>query len=123
MNLSKTLFASHHNCQTLRAQQIKSAISAAFLQTRIPLCIVQIIRNALKYVSWKDYKAVVVGLKQTYQAETQALALQVNRFMLEFEDRMQAYLRAGQLHKRVDRILFLCVHLTLLTCSTVEIYL
>lgn len=32
-------------------------------QTHIQLCIIHMVRNSLKYVSWKDYKAVTSGLK------------------------------------------------------------
>ena len=32
------------------------------------------VRNSLKYVSWKDYKAVTADLKRIYQASTEALA-------------------------------------------------
>ena len=39
------------------------AINTVFPQTRIQLCIVHMVRNALKYVNWKDYKAVTQGLK------------------------------------------------------------
>lgn len=34
------------------------AINAVFPETNIQLCIVHMVRNSLKYVSWKDYKAV-----------------------------------------------------------------
>src|SRR5690606_37126773 len=34
------------------------AIAAEYPQTRIQLCIVQLVPNSLKYVSWKDYKAI-----------------------------------------------------------------
>lgn len=33
------------------------------------------VRNGLKYVSWKDYKAVTAGLKAVYQAPTEEAAL------------------------------------------------
>lgn len=33
------------------------------------------VRNSLKYVSWKDYKAVTGGLKMVYQAPTEEAAL------------------------------------------------
>ncbi len=33
------------------------------------------VRNSLKYVSWKDYKAVTSGLKAVYQAPTEDAAL------------------------------------------------
>lgn len=50
------------------------AINAVYPQTKIQLCIVHLVRNSLKYVSWKDYKAVTADLKQVYQAPTEAQA-------------------------------------------------
>jgi putative transposase len=51
------------------------AISSVYPQTHIQLCIIHMVRNSLKYVSWKDYKAVTSGLKTVYQAPTEAAAL------------------------------------------------
>jgi len=48
------------------------AIEAVYPETRIQLCIVHMVRNSLKYVSWKDYKAVIRDLKMIYQAPTEA---------------------------------------------------
>jgi transposase-like protein len=57
------------------------AIQAEYPQTRIQLCIVHMVRNALKYVSWKDYKAVTADLKRIYQSATEAEARQeLDRF-------------------------------------------
>ncbi|MDP0193441.1 transposase, partial [Glaesserella parasuis] len=39
------------------------------------LCIVHLVRNSLKFVSWKDYKAVTADLKQVYQARENLTAL------------------------------------------------
>lgn len=39
------------------------AINAVFFQTQIQLCIVHMVRNLVKYVPWKDYKAVTEDLK------------------------------------------------------------
>ncbi|MGH8399246.1 MAG: IS256 family transposase [Gammaproteobacteria bacterium] len=50
------------------------AIAAVYPETRIQLCIVHLVRNSLKYVSWKDYKAVTADLKKIYQAATEAEA-------------------------------------------------
>ncbi len=38
------------------------AINAAFPNTQIQLCIVHMVRNSVKYVPWKDYKAVTADL-------------------------------------------------------------
>ena len=51
------------------------AISTAFPQTQIQLCIVHMVRNSMKYVSWKDYKAVSADLKKIYQSATEDDAL------------------------------------------------
>lgn len=51
------------------------AINSVYPQTHIPLCIIHMARNSLKYVSWKDYKAVTSGLKTVYQAPAEEAAL------------------------------------------------
>ncbi|ASG90628.1 IS256 family transposase [Salmonella enterica] len=51
------------------------AINSVFPQTHIQLCIIHMVRNSLKYVAWKDYKAVTSGLKAVYQAPTEEAAL------------------------------------------------
>ncbi len=40
------------------------AINSVYRKTHIQLCIIHMVRNSLKYVSWKDYKAVTSGLKR-----------------------------------------------------------
>ena len=42
------------------------AVRAVFPQTRIQLCIVHMVRNSTKYVSYKDLKAVCCDLKRIY---------------------------------------------------------
>ena len=44
------------------------AINAVFPKTQVQLCIVHMIRNSLKFVSYKDYKEVVIDLKKIYTA-------------------------------------------------------
>jgi len=44
------------------------AINTVFPSAKIQLCIVHMVRNSLKFVSWKDYKAVTKGLKLIYQS-------------------------------------------------------
>jgi len=46
------------------------AINTAYPQTKIQLCIVHMVRNSLKFVSWKDRKAVAADLKKIYQSMT-----------------------------------------------------
>jgi putative transposase len=51
------------------------AINTAFPNTQIQLCIVHMVRNSMKYVSWKDYKAVTADLKRIYKSVTEEEAL------------------------------------------------
>jgi transposase-like protein len=46
------------------------AINTVFPQTEIQLCVIHQIRNSLKYVSYKDQKALMADLKTVYQALT-----------------------------------------------------
>jgi len=50
------------------------AINAVFPKTEIQLCIVHMVRNSLKFVSWKDRKAVATDLKEIYRPATVDLA-------------------------------------------------
>ncbi|SCZ64403.1 Transposase, Mutator family [Photorhabdus luminescens] len=56
---------------------VPDAINSVYLQTHIQLCIIHMLRNSLKYVSWKDYKVVTGGLKTVYLAPTEIAALNV----------------------------------------------
>ncbi|MBM5110419.1 IS256 family transposase [Vibrio parahaemolyticus] len=51
------------------------AINTAFPEMQIQLCIVHMVRNSVKYVPWKDYKAVTTDLKKIYQSSTEDEAL------------------------------------------------
>jgi putative transposase len=46
------------------------AIEAVYPKTQIQLCIVHQIRNSLRFVGWKERKAVAAGLKTIYGAAT-----------------------------------------------------
>ena len=47
------------------------AINTVYPDTHVQLCIVHMVRNSLRYVSWKDYKPVTTGLKAIYQSATE----------------------------------------------------
>lgn len=51
------------------------AIAAAFPEAQIQLCIVHMVRNSMRFVPWKDYKAVTADLKKIYQSVTEEEAL------------------------------------------------
>lgn len=52
------------------------AVNAVFPDTRIQLCIVHMIRNSTKYVSYKERKPLCADLKNIYQAPTEKEGLQ-----------------------------------------------
>lgn len=63
------------------------AINTVYPNTHIQLCIVHMVRNSLKYVSWKDYKAITCDLKSIYQLSTEEEALlELERFSETWDD-------------------------------------
>ncbi len=60
------------------------AVNTVYPQTKIQLCIVHMVRNSLKYVSWKDQKALCAELKLIYRSATEEVAL---RELDDFETR------------------------------------
>jgi transposase-like protein len=49
---------------------LPEAIEAVFPQTQVQLCIVHKVRNSLRYVPWKDRRAVAADLRAIYGAAT-----------------------------------------------------
>lgn len=75
------------------------AINSVFPQTHIQLCIIHMVRNSLKYVSWKDYKAVTSGLKAVYQAPTEEAALMaLDAFAGEWDDKYPQISKSWRAH-------------------------
>lgn len=50
---------------------LPEAIEAVYPQTRVQLCMVHLMRNSLRYVPYKDMKAVATDLKAIYSASTE----------------------------------------------------
>ena len=50
------------------------AVRAVYPNTRIQLCIVHMIRNSTRFVSYKDLKKVCADLKEIYTASTEIVA-------------------------------------------------
>ena len=48
------------------------AIGAVFPKTQVQLCIVHMVRNSLRFVSWKDRKLIAADLKKIYQSISQS---------------------------------------------------
>ena len=75
------------------------AIGAEYPQTKIQLCIVHMVRNSLKFVSWKDYKAVTSDLKKIYRSATEAEArLELDAFSEKWEDRYPQIAKSWRTH-------------------------
>ena len=60
------------------------AIEAVFPKAIVQTCIVHMIRNSMRFISWKERKAVVADLKPIYQAATEQAAEQA---LEEFESK------------------------------------
>ena len=56
---------------------LPEAIQSIFPDTRIQLCIVHMVRNSTKFVSYKDRKSLCSDLKKVYSAATEREALQL----------------------------------------------
>lgn len=75
------------------------AINAAFPNTQIQLCIVHMVRNSVKYVPWKDYKAVTADLKRIYQSKTEDEALlALEQFSDKWDDKYPQISRSWTAH-------------------------
>ncbi len=73
------------------------AINAVYPEARIQLCIVHMVRNSLRFVSWKDYKAVTRDLKAIYQAATEEAGLQaLEAFSSAWDNRYPQISRSWQ---------------------------
>ena len=66
------------------------AINANFPNTQIQLCIVHLIRNSLKYVSYKHKKELIGDLKLVYKATTEEQALY---YLDKFEEKWNNFVK------------------------------
>ena len=75
------------------------AIAAEYPETKVQLCIVHMVRNSLKYVSWKDYKAVTAGLKDVYQSPTETAArAALERFAEQWDEQYPQISKSWRSH-------------------------
>ena len=75
------------------------AINTAFPETQIQLCIVHMVRNSVKYVPWKDYKAVTADLKRIYQSVTEEEALlALDQFAQRWDEKYPQISRSWRSH-------------------------
>ena len=75
------------------------AIATAYPDARVQLCIVHMVRNAMKYVSWKDYKEVAADLKLIYKSMTeQEASLELDRFAEKWDDKYPQISKSWRAH-------------------------
>jgi len=73
------------------------AIESVFPKTQVQLCIVHMVRNSLRYVSWKERKAVARDLKTIYGAPTlEAAEEALAAFEAQWAQRFPAISRSWQ---------------------------
>lgn len=66
----------------------QEAINSIFPRTITQLCIVHMVRNSCKYVSYKDLKEVTADLKKIYTANTEEIALlELKAFAAKWDDK------------------------------------
>jgi putative transposase len=75
------------------------AIATVYPRTQVQLCIVHMIRNSLKYVSWKQRKQMADDLKTIYQAATKELAASnLDAFAKQWDDTYPTVSKAWYTH-------------------------
>jgi transposase-like protein len=75
------------------------AINSVFPNTQIQLCIVHMVRNSIRYVPWRDYKAVTADLKTIYQATTEDIALKaLDDFIERWDEKYPQISRSWKAH-------------------------
>ncbi len=75
------------------------AINSVYPEAHIQLCIVHMVRNSLKYVSWKDYKAVAGDLKRVYRSSTEEEALlELTRFSEKWDEHYPQIAKSWNTH-------------------------
>jgi putative transposase len=75
------------------------AINTVFPRTKIQLCIVHLVRNSLRYVPYKDMKAVASDLKNIYRAISVEQAEEVLlAFSEKWDEKYPAISRSWQKH-------------------------
>jgi transposase-like protein len=75
------------------------AINAVYPKAQIQLCIVHMVLNSMKYVPWKDYKAIAHDLKLIYQSITEEEALRaLDDFSARWDDKYPQISRSWRAH-------------------------
>ncbi len=75
------------------------AIEVEYPQAKVQLCIIHLVRNSLRYVSWKDYKAVTADLKSIYQSATEPEASrELERFAGKWDEKYPQIAKSWNAH-------------------------
>ena len=75
------------------------AINTVYPEAQIQLCIVHMVRNSVKYVPWKDYKALTSDLKEIYRSVTEEEALRLlEQFSHKWDDKYPQISRSWRAH-------------------------
>ena len=75
------------------------AINTVYPDAHIQLCIVHMVRNSMKFVPWKDYKAIAADLKAIYQATTEEKALQsLDQFAERWDEKYPQISKSWRAH-------------------------
>lgn len=75
------------------------AINTVYPEAQIQLCIVHMVRNSVKYVPWKDYKALTSDLKEIYRSVTEEEALRsLEQFSHKWDDKYPQISRSWHAH-------------------------
>jgi putative transposase len=79
--------------------EFPEAIEAVYPQTRVQLCLVHLVRNSLRYVSYKHMKEVAADLKAISSASTEAEAeLNVEMFAEKWDARYPSISQSWRAH-------------------------
>jgi transposase-like protein len=75
------------------------AINTAYPNAKVQLCIIHMVRNSLRFVSWKDRKAVATDLKKIYTSATLPEAeTELASFSLAWDDKYPAISKSWNEH-------------------------
>lgn len=75
------------------------AIGTVYPRTKVQLCIVHMVRNSLRYVTWKDRKAAAADLKRIYTATTvEDAEVELDAFAERWDPKYPAISRTWRRH-------------------------
>lgn len=75
------------------------AVEVVYPHAKVQLCIIHQVRNSLRYVSWKDYKAVTADLKSIYRSATEDEALrELEKFGEKWDEKYQKIANSWKNH-------------------------